>query len=688
MKQITIAFFTLFCVILSTKVNAQTNLLNNVSEDGSFSTYTINQTDFWTPTLKPGTGYWETDGANGSRTSIRVHNTLTNPNYKSPFHYLQVCMDENNNGANYVWRKLSGLKSGARYLLTFCKSMKSTVADKSVLVGIVANQSDIQLAVNAGEPNTLSNSLIKQDTLKFITETVYTKESYSFTVPQGKTEVLLVWLRNKKVSNTGTNVACRMFIDDISLYKLERVALDSSGVHPSILFNSQRLNLIKQAISIKKEPFYSTFAQYLKPYCDGYLSYTPQPYTGAVTDDFYSRTLLPASIARNMAVMYNMTGNIVYAQKSAQVINAFAAAMTGSACIDNGYALKIARATFPFVCAYDMLLTSGIFTQAQKNQITQYFRMIETKVKLGIQDWDENDYFNKQYYNNHLVSHAMSLLAIGIALDDASLIQYIVDSDECPRDVLELHRGLILMPDDADCARVTNLPKEAGEIMDRYRHITYGGRGLQYSTLTLHLFAPIAMMCKNHGWDLFQYKAPTGEELLLSFNYYSDYWRTKDSGIKWGYYGPHAQEDARLNSPNDWIGVFDLALGQFPDSQPLKDVVASYNRTGHHMELLGFTAMYAPLNMDSLNISMVKSAIDINNNGKSRISYFKNALTVTSDDLSTFRIINTSGRVVVPAGENLSTQFVTNISLMPGLYFVQVFANQNVTTHKLLITSE
>jgi len=679
-------FLSLLIMIISVSVQAQIDLLDNDMEDGGFKTYAIEQKDFWTPTLKPGVGFWGTDGANGTRTSIRIHNTQTNPLYKSAYHYLQVCMDENNNGCNYVWRKLSGLKPGSRYLLSFCKSMKSTVPGKTVLVGIVANQSDIQLADVAGGNNTFSNSLIKPDTLKFATETTYTKESYSFIVPEGKTEVYVVWLRNSKTLNSGTNVVCRMFIDDISLYELDRVALDSLGVHPSILFNSERLNLIQQAISTKKEPFYGTFTQYLKPYCDGYLSYVPQPYTGSVTDDFYPRTLLPASIARNMAIMYNLTGNLSYAHKSAQVIKAFAASMAGSTCVDNGIALKIARATFPFVCAYDLLLTSGVFSEVDKDQIAQYFRMIEAKVKQGIQDWDNNDYYNKQYWNNHLVSHAMSLLAIGIALDDASLIRYIVDSDECPRDVLELHRGLILMPDDADCARVTNLPKEAGEIMDRYRHITASGRGLQYATLTLHLFSPIGLMCKNRGWDLFQHKAPTGEELLLSYNYYSDYWRTKDSGIKWGYYGPHAQEDARLNKPDDWIGVFDLALGQFPDSQPLKDVVASYNRTGHHMDLLGFTALYAPLDLDSINTGIVKSAIELNNQNNTRISYFNNLLTVTSDYLFTFRIINTSGVVVVPAGVKTSTQYVDNVSLNPGLYLVQIMANENITTRKLFIT--
>jgi hypothetical protein len=233
---------------------------------------------------------------------------------------------------------------------------------------------------------------------------------------------------------------------------------------------------------------------------------------------------------------------------------------------------------------------------------------------------------------------------------------------------------------------VTNLPKEAGEIMDRYRHLTYSGRGLQYATLTLHLFAPIALMCKNRGWDLFQHIAPTGEKLILSYNYYSDYWRTKDSGIKWGYYGPHPQEDARLNSPEDWIGVFDVALGQFPNSQPLKDVVASYNRIGHHMNLLGFTALFSPIPTDTSS-GLVKSVINQFEINTSKVNYQHGQLTVFSDCLSTFSIINAAGVVVLPAGTMASHKFDKNIYLNNGLYFVQVITNKNVVSHKLIVSN-
>lgn len=371
--------------------------------------------------------------------------------------------------------------------------------------------------------------------------------------------------------------------------------LDSLNVHPSLLYNAQEIEKIKSAIAAKKEPFYSA-SVYLYSYCNGRLNYVSNPYTGNSSADYYEQMLLPASIVRNMAMAYQLSGNNVYGEKAVAMLKEFATACTGKLFDINidypAQSMKVARASFPFVCAYDLLVSSGLMDESTKMQAQAWFRQIEKQVKDGEQEWIDNDYFNQQYFNNHLIAHTMSLLAIGCVLEDSALIQYAVDSRECQRDVKELFSGLIMMDGDRDCLRVVDKPKEDGEIMDRYRHHTDGGRGLQYASLVLNLFSPIGLICVHHGWNLFDYTAPTGENLQLSYNYYSDYWRTKDASIKSGYYN-HPQEFSRLNAPADWIGNFEVALNYYPDSQQLKDVVASYNRATQHIDLLGFTAFFA-----------------------------------------------------------------------------------------------
>ncbi len=93
---------------------------------------------------------------------------------------------------------------------------------------------------------------------------------------------------------------------------------------------------------------------------------------------------------------------------------------------------------------------------------------------ISINLWEDNDYFNKQYYQNHLVAHSMGILMLGLATDNDELVQFAIDSPANPRDVKELLSGCILMDGDTPCSRekAGSAPPVKGEIYDRYRHDT------------------------------------------------------------------------------------------------------------------------------------------------------------------------------------------------------------------------
>lgn len=461
---------------------------------------------------------------------------------------------------------------------------------------------------------------------------------------------------------------------------------DSLGIHPSILYNKEKIDKLKIAITNQQEPFYSTWLN-LKSYCDGKLSYVPVPYTGNNSADYYEKMLLPASVVRNLAMAYQLSGNLAYGQKCVQILSNFATACTGKLFDFNtdypNQSMKVARASFPFVCAYDLLINTGLIDATTKIQVHAWFRQIEKQVKDGEIEWANNNYFDRQYFNNHLVAHTMSLLSIGIALDDSQLIQYAVDSKECPRDVVELIQGMILMNGDMDCARVADKPKENGEIIDRYRHFTAGGRGLQYASLVLNLFSPISLMCTHRGWNLFEYTAPPGENLQLSYNYYSDFWRTKDSSIKGGYYGPHAQEDARLAAPADFIGNFEVGLAYYPNSKQLKDVVESFNRASQHIDLLGYTAFFA--------VPTISTDEKINRFQSEEIKLFysdgKIHLQNTSNNNGEIQIFNISGQLLYKFDFKFESHSIINKKLGSGIYLIRVITSRNREVTKLIISS-
>jgi len=216
MKRLSIIVFA-FLLLAGNQLSAQSiDLLNNSTEDGSFSTYTSSESQFWTPTLKPGTGFWGTDGANGTRTSVRYHASL---HYYSQYHYLQVVMDENNNGGNYLWRKLSDLTPGATYTFTFYQRMVALMAGKSIKFAVVENTtSSYTLGTNGGDINTFNALLGGSELVYNALDAAYVKSSYTFTVPEDKTEVYAVWLRSHRTSSA-TNVTHRIFLDDMSLFK-------------------------------------------------------------------------------------------------------------------------------------------------------------------------------------------------------------------------------------------------------------------------------------------------------------------------------------------------------------------------------------------------------------------------------------------------------------------------------------
>jgi hypothetical protein len=221
MKKITFYLIAFLLVMNVSVTNAQTDLLNNVTEDGSFSTYTVEQTNFFTPTLKPGDGFWNADGTKGgTRTSVRVHNTTTNPNYHSAYHYLQVLMDNGSLGSNYIWRKISGLTPGATYTFSFYYKIPLILTDRSVKFGVTDDVANINVNPTANDVNTLTN-LLGGQLLHFSntagTGEPYTQASYTFTVPAGKTEIYAVWLRSHSVDRSGTGTM-RVWLDDMSLY--------------------------------------------------------------------------------------------------------------------------------------------------------------------------------------------------------------------------------------------------------------------------------------------------------------------------------------------------------------------------------------------------------------------------------------------------------------------------------------
>lgn len=380
--------------------------------------------------------------------------------------------------------------------------------------------------------------------------------------------------------------------------------------HPRLILNQSEIEVIKARIAAGQQPHLSVWSNL---YMQCAAGYTAVPYTGTVPGTFTDRAQIEGGKALDYALAYRLGGQTVHADRAVAILSSWAQAIPrpGMALVDDagtGSGMFVSRGVFPMIYAADLLWDYSGFDGTPKAAFITWIQAMVPLIEESIAAWESNDYFSKQYYQNHLIAHALGLASIGILLGDPAMVQRAYDSADNPRDFRELIAGNILMPGDEVCIRETSTnpgkvppggwpAPAAGEIYDRYRHHTGPLRGLQYSYLSLSVLSTLAETGRHLGLDLWRTTAPGGENLLLSHEYYSDFYRLKDARLKSGFYsmgGPYtlndytgSDETYRLGLAGDSGAIFEIGSARFPFSRPLCDVAMSSVRTVLRDSLLG-----------------------------------------------------------------------------------------------------
>lgn len=366
-------------------------------------------------------------------------------------------------------------------------------------------------------------------------------------------------------------------------------ASDNAGT-PTLLFTKSEIEELKDAVASSSGSLKAAYDNLLTR-CENGLSFTPNPYSGNSPTAFFDNVRGPAGLVRNLALGFALTEDQRYATKAIEIMETYAeicSMVTYNE--ETGTGMLLARSLYPLLCGYDLLRHDDVLPDDTHTVIVDWLEGIVPQIRASIAYWEANAYFNAQDFQNHVAAHTMGLLAFGYALDDATLVQYAIDSPENPRDLYELITGCILMEGDTPHHREdpNAAAPEDGEIYDRYRHKTGPIRGLQYAHLTLSLLSISAKMCDNNGLDLFSYVAPTGENLKLPYAYYADFYRLKESCIKTNFY---CGETDRLGKAGDDPGLFELGYNYYSDNQILTDLITSgsFDRGSAYMDILGYT---------------------------------------------------------------------------------------------------
>lgn len=330
--------------------------------------------------------------------------------------------------------------------------------------------------------------------------------------------------------------------------------------------------------------------------------WAPAVYDGEDSHAFYQSCIRSGDYARDLAIAYHISGDRKYAHKAVEIMDLW----TSSEPLPGSWfdpeirypntGMEVARSMFPFLYAYDLLRADDLVPQASIEKFENWLKVLLPHIKEGARRWEANDYFGKQYYQNHIAADAMGLMSWGIILGDEALVSYALDSEENPRDVKDVIEGLILMEGQKPYINEPVIVKtEDGEIMDRYRHFSLGGhykdyktkpnRGLQYCGLSSTLLVACAEMGRMIGVNLYGWTAETGECVKLPLLYYADFYILKDTVIKNGFY---SGEDSWINS-NDTTNysLWEIAHCRYPDEHKFKDVLEANERGSKVLHLFG-----------------------------------------------------------------------------------------------------
>ncbi|RZM27006.1 MAG: hypothetical protein EOO88_14925 [Pedobacter sp.] len=371
--------------------------------------------------------------------------------------------------------------------------------------------------------------------------------------------------------------------------------------HPKLILSQADLQTMRANALSKSEPWKTAWDS-LRKDLDIFIEEGKGAtvYRGDLSMNFYHAAIKDGSMARDLAIAYQITKDKRYANKAIELIKDWSSKenMAGKDFDSTKFypntGMVVSRGVFTFLYAYDLLATDNLIDGNTETQFKNWLRVLVPHIKEGARRWEANDYFGKQYYQNHIVADAVGLLAIGVILGDTELVKYAYEGENNSRNIKKIIEGIILMKgQQAYEGEPGKWPTQDGEIMDRYRHFalhhykdtTKPNRALQYAGLSTNLLVIAAEIGRINGLDLYGWKAKTGEAIRQPLLFYADFYITKDASIKGGFY---KGEDSWINyNSQATFSLWEVAHARYPKEPKFQEVLRSNNRSNTDLHLLG-----------------------------------------------------------------------------------------------------
>lgn len=374
----------------------------------------------------------------------------------------------------------------------------------------------------------------------------------------------------------------------------------AAGLHiredyPRLILSREDIRAMRANALSGQEPFASCYGQ-LQSGGDSAVAgkWSPCPYFGDDGMSFYRSGQRDGGMVRDLAILWQINRERRYADAAVSILGQWLSGpvlpgtLINEATESGEGGMLAARGIFPFLYGYDLLMADGLVPEQLRLQFRNWIQALVPVIKEGARRWKFNNYYDRQYFQNHPAAETVGLLAIAVILGDESLARYAMDSRENERDILDLVQGCILMEGDEPYYREPEgYPVHDGEIYDRYRHFSMGGhykdyvtkpdRGLQYCTLTAILLVTAAEICRLNGFDLYGWSGEHGEQIPLVWKQYARFYARHDCTGSM-----YAGEEWFINLNNQASSAFwEIAVARFPQEAAFREVLDNNDRITH-----------------------------------------------------------------------------------------------------------
>ncbi len=206
--------------------------------------------------------------------------------------------------------------------------------------------------------------------------------------------------------------------------------------HPCAMYTEEDFTRVKDELSSGSVPEVTAAFTALKNSTYSQLSRTPEPQelivrgdpTGTgVASENYTYAMKDAAAAYQTALIWKLSGDDSYAQKSIEILNAWARKCKKITSNDANNVLAAGAQGYTFACAAEIMLGYSGWAAGDAATFKTWMKNVFASVNKDFLDHKNSNVCALHYWSNWDLVNMCSYLAIGILTEDSEMVNFVVN---------------------------------------------------------------------------------------------------------------------------------------------------------------------------------------------------------------------------------------------------------------------